>query len=102
MEEYIISIFAGAIYGIGIGFLKYITLWKKMLNAPEETKFKSSAVTLRMIISYTVNIVTLLLVYFLRNVIPLDFTFVIIAAAIGLSLSGKIYSIHKTYGKVSD
>lgn len=102
MTVYIISIAAGVIYGIVVGLLKYTLLWRKMLKASAESSFKTSAVTTRMIISYIVNIAALLLVYFIRNILPTDFTFTIIAAAIGISISGKFYSIHKVYNKVSD
>ncbi|MBQ7605309.1 MAG: hypothetical protein IJU59_02345, partial [Firmicutes bacterium] len=73
----------------------------KMLTAGDDVSFKNSQIVSRMIIGYAINAIVLLIVLFVRHAIePLSFEATIIAAAIGLSLAGKAYSIQKIYSKV--
>lgn len=98
---YVISAVCGAVYGALCGLLKYILLWRKMLTAGDDVSFKNSQIVSRMIIGYAINASVLLIVLFVRHAIePLSFEATIIAAAIGLSLAGKAYSIQKIYSKV--
>ncbi len=91
----------GAAYGALCGLLKYILLWRKMLTAGDDVSFKNSQVVGRMIIGYIVNALVLLLVLFVRHAIePLSFEATIIAAAVGLSLVGKAFSLQKVFSKV--
>ena len=100
---YVISAVVGAIYGVLCGLLKYILLWRKMLTAGDDVYFKNSQVLGRMIASYIINAIVLLIVLFVRHLIePLSFEATIIAAAIGLSVIGKVYSIGKIYSKVKE
>lgn len=98
---YFLSALAGAAYGGLIGFLKYLVLWRKLLNAADDCKIKDTAVTGRMLISYAVNAAVLISVLLLRDVIlPLDFFVTVVAVALALSVSGRFYPIHKIYSKV--
>lgn len=98
---YVISAVVGAVYGAGAGLLKYIALWRGMLTAGEAERYTNKQVVTRMMIGYVINAVVLLLVLFLRHLIePLDFATTLIAAAVGLSLAGKAYSLNKIYSKV--
>ncbi|MBQ2746936.1 MAG: hypothetical protein IJF28_00530 [Firmicutes bacterium] len=45
--------------------------------------------------SFFINIGALLLIYFVREMIPFDFAATIISAAVGLSIFGRSFSIHK-------
>ena len=74
-----------------------------MLTAGDDVYFKNSQVLGRMIASYIINAIVLLIVLFVRHLIePLSFEATIIAAAIGLSVIGKVYSIGKIYSKVKE
>ncbi|MCR5482219.1 MAG: hypothetical protein K6F52_05430 [Clostridia bacterium] len=95
--SYVWAVLAGIIYGGGVGFLKYLLLWRRVFHPKEGTTVTSKAVVSRMIISFIVNAATLVAVYLVRNIIPFDFVAFAIATAIALSLAGKAFSIHKVY-----
>jgi len=100
--EYVWGALAGLVYGGAVGTLKYIFLWRKLLAEDGQTEITDKMLYTRMFISYFVNAATLLLVFFVRNWIPFDFTAAAIATAVALSLSGKFYSIQKVAGKMQN
>ena len=93
--EYIWGALAGALYGGIVGLLKYLILWRGIFHPKDESKVTTKAVYTRMMISYVINVVTLVAVYFVRNIIPFDFVAFAVATAVGLSVSGKAFSIRK-------
>ena len=97
--EYALAIVCGIIYGGTIGVCKYLFLWRKVIKAKDDEVFKPGTIYLRMGISYAVNIIALLIIYLLRNTIPLDFVWLIVSAAISLSVTGRMSSLVKVYGK---
>lgn len=100
--EYVWGAAAGLVYGGCVGFLKYIFLWRKLLNPKDNTPIKSTAIYGRMFISYFINLAALLAVYLLRDIMPFEFVSTAIGAAVGLSISGKIFSIQKIYRKAGE
>ena len=78
----------GLIYGGLIGLIKYVCLWKNVIKTEKELTM--GVLYIRMGIGYAVNILTLLLVFLIRNAIPLNFMATLLAAAVGLSLAGKL------------
>lgn len=96
--EYVIGAIVGILYGGLAGLLKYIFLWKKLI-AQSADNLKMEAVTARLFISYFVNALTLLIVFLIRNKIPLDFTALIIGTAFALVVSGKFFSVQKLLSK---
>ena len=53
-------------------------------------------------ISYAINVVTLLIVFLLRDMLPWDFMAVMIAAAVMLSLTGKLAPMSEIIGRVEE
>lgn len=100
MTLIILGVLVGLAYGFLIGFLKYVFLWKKLAKANED--ITSGMIYKRMGISYVVNILTLLLVFLLRKVMPFDFFWTIFAAAIGLSISTKFVPLRNIVGQVKE
>lgn len=87
--NYILAILAGLIYGGLAGYLKYLFLWRKVIK-DESASITQSQIYTKMIISNLANVVVLLIVFLLRDTIPLDFVWVLLAAAVALSLTGKL------------
>jgi hypothetical protein len=99
--EYVVGAFAGILYGGLVGVCKYFFLWRGVLSAKDDATITMKSMYLRMFISYAVNIITLLLTYVVRNIIPFDFVAFAIATALALSLAGKIFSLQKVYQKTN-
>ena len=97
--EYALAVFCGVIYGGAIGVCKYLFLWRKVIKAKDDEVFKPGTIYVRMGISYAVNIIALLLIYLLRNTIPLNFVALLVSGAISLSLMSRTSSLVKVYGK---
>lgn len=92
---YLIGAVSGLIYGVLFGLLKRILFLPK---STEPEKFMKET-TVFMLVSMAINVVSLLAIFFLRNVLPFSFEAMLIAAAVGLSLTGQVSSILKTLQK---
>lgn len=88
MFFYIGGAIAGAAYGSLIGYIKYTALWKRILKSDREITTRT--LYQHMGISYAINIAALLVVFLMRDLLPWEFTAVLIAAAVMLSLIGKL------------
>lgn len=97
--EYLVGALAGILLGGTVGVCKYFFLWRGILSNKEDDTITMKKMYLRMFISYIVNIITLLITYFLRNIIPFDFVAFAIATAASLSIAGKFFSLQKVYKK---
>lgn len=91
MVPYFTGALAGAAYGMLVGYIKYSLLWKRVMKSDE--KMTTGALYLHLGISYAINVVTLLLIFLFRNVMPCNFAAALIAAAVALSLAGKLAPI---------
>lgn len=92
--EYVLGALVGIIYGGLVGLFKYFFLWRKLVKESDNT-VKIKTVTIRMVISYVVNVITLTVAYLVRNIIPFDFVAFVIATAFALVLAGKLFSVQK-------
>ncbi|MPN06697.1 hypothetical protein SDC9_153953 [bioreactor metagenome] len=92
--EYVLGALVGIIYGGLVGLFKYFFLWRKLVKESDNT-IKIKTVTIRMVISYVVNVITLTVAYLVRNIIPFDFVAFVIATAFALVLAGKLFSVQK-------
>lgn len=92
--EYVLGALVGIIYGGLVGLFKYFFLWRKLVKESDNT-VKIQTVTIRMVISYVVNVITLTVAYLVRNIIPFDFVAFVIATAFALVLAGKLFSVQK-------
>ncbi len=101
--EYVIGAIAGAVFGGAAGAVKYFVLWRKLLNPNYKPDQNTVAKLLyrNMIASYVINIITLLIVFLLRNVMPFDFVATIIAAALALSIANRVFPINKAMHAIS-
>ena len=100
MFSYIMGALAGAAYGSAIGYIKYAALWKRILKSNK--KIAIGVLYQHMGISYAINVVTLLIVFLLRDQLPWDFMAVMIAAAVMLSLTGKMAPVSEIVGRVKE
>lgn len=93
MFFFVESVVAGLTYGFIVGCLKYAILWRKNLKSNE--KMERGALYLRMGIGYAVNVAALLFVFLMRNIMPLDFASTVVAAAVAMSLAGKLAPMNR-------
>ena len=100
MFSYIAGALAGAAYGSVIGYIKYAALWKRILKTNK--KITTGVLYQHMGISYAINVVTLLIVFLLRDMLPWDFMTVMIASAVMLSLAGKLAPMSEIVGHVKE
>lgn len=96
----IIGALVGIAYGFIMGLLKYLILWKKFAKADREVTTKE--LYSKMGISYAIDFLTLLIVFLLRKVMPFDYFWAIFGAAIGLSISTKLFSMRSLVGRVKE
>ena len=98
MISYIAGALSGAAYGSLVGYIKYHTLWKSILR--DQKKITTGTLYQRMGLSYAINVATLLLIFLIRDLLPWDFMAVMIAAAVMLSLAGKLAPMSEVVGHV--
>ena len=97
--EYVVGAFAGIVYGGLVGVCKYFFLWRGIFLPRGDSPITMKRMYLCMFLSYTINIITLLVAYFIRNIIPFDFVAFAIATAVALSAAGKVFSLQKVFKK---
>jgi membrane protein YdbS with pleckstrin-like domain len=104
--EYFWGSLAGIAYGCLVGAFKYFILWRGVLNPKKEKPVTDKMVYIRMMISFVINFITLIVTYFVRNIIPFDFVAFAVTTALALSFSGRFFPISKilsqknyTYGR---
>ena len=100
MMSVIEGILAGLTYGLVVGLIKYASLWKSIIKSKKELTL--GALYLRMGIGYAINVVALLFVFLIRNLVPLNFMAMILSAAIGLSVAGKLAPIRERVASVKE
>jgi len=88
--EYFFAALGGGLFGIIVGYVKYLLLWSPVVNGKVQLTQKS--IYTRLIIQSFINIATLLTVYLVRNIWPFSFVVTIFATAIALSLMSKFTS----------
>ncbi len=103
--DFLIAAVAGLAYGALWGLLKYLILWRPIFTGKKELTAKTLYPT--QIISTFISIVVLLLIFFLRKLWPYSFEVTLICAAISLSISSKLPSLHnarkiKNYDKSTE
>lgn len=106
------GVLVGLVFGGLVGLFKYVVLWRRFfikLSLPEQqsnidveevgnvskNKSDGNAIMKRMLISYVINVVALVAVLLVRNKIPFEFVSTAIGTAIGLSVSGRFFPLHK-------
>lgn len=95
---YIAGAVAGLILGGVIGFLKNVFIWQRYLQKNAAADFDPSgagSLYARAFISYTVNILALVLAFFTRNLFPFDGIAFLVGTAAALAVMNKVMAIRQ-------
>lgn len=92
---YVIGAIAGLVIGGIVGALKNRFIWGSYLRrGSDETGYgEAGALYSRMLISNIVNLVTLLIVFFIRNLVPFDGIALLIGTAVALTVMSRALSM---------
>ena len=93
---YVIGAAAGLIFGGIIGVLKNLFIWHKYEmtgTSGDGDPANASSIYARAMISYFVNIVTLLAAFLVRNIVPFDGIAFLIATALALALFNHVWAL---------
>ena len=86
---YVIGAIAGLIFGGVVGTLKNRFIWGEYL-IKDDSFNEAAGLYGRMLASNIVNVVTLVIVFFLRNIVPFDGIAFLIGTAVALTLMNKV------------
>lgn len=95
---YVIGALAGLIAGIIIGCLKNLFIWQKYLKESVQAEVDPNSVGglyARAFISYTVNILTLAAVFFMRGLFPFSWVACLIGTGIALTVMNKVLAVRQ-------
>ena len=86
--NYVIGAVCGLAIGCAIGVLKNIFIWRGYTKEKDDGSgyANASQIYARALISYTVNILALIIVFLIRNVLPFSWVACIIALATGMAI----------------
>lgn len=97
--DYAIGAIAGLVFGGVIGQLKNSFIWQKYIRESASDKAGPNEVGglyTRLFISYAINILTLAIAFFARNVVPFNGIAFLIGTAIALASMNKVLALsHK-------
>lgn len=86
----VLPLAAGLVIGFIFSFINYLITIKADERAAKLEPAKQRTVIFKAFgLRYAINVLALLMVFLLRNVIPLDFTLLMIGTALGLTLPGR-------------
>lgn len=88
---YVFGAIAGLVFGGIAGALKNRFIWGSYLYN-EGTSDSAGGLYGRMLASNIVNFITLIIVFFLRNIVPFDGIAFLIATAVALTVMNKVLS----------
>jgi len=97
---FVISAIVGLAYGGAAGYLKYTLLWRNLLNIEGSVKMKNAEIMTKVFLGYIINAVVLIVVALAKDILPIDVLATLLGTAIGLSVSGKVWSIQKVLHKI--
>lgn len=91
---YVIGTIAGLIFGGIVGALKNRFIWGEYLRKSDDDTSPGEAASLygRMLASNAVNVVTLLVAFLLRNILPVDGIAFLIGTAVALTIMNRVLS----------
>ena len=95
---YIMGAVAGLAFGGIIGSLKSLVIWQKYeKGAGYESAGQTSgnSIYARAMISYFVNIVTLLVAFLVRDIVPFDGIAFLIATALTLAIMNHVWALRQ-------
>ena len=88
---YVIGAIAGLVIGGIVGALKNRFIWENYLYR-EDASGEAGALYGRMMASNVTNLITLIIVFLLRNIVPFDGLAFIIGTAVALTIMNKVLS----------
>jgi uncharacterized membrane protein len=91
--DYFWGALAGCAWGAIVGSAKYFILWAKLIRS--ERAFSERSLSSRYMLSMVFNIVALLVVYFVRGLLPFSTEVALVSTAIMLALLSRLYPITK-------
>ena len=94
----VIGAIAGLAAGCIIGWLKNSLIWMKYLkktNSENPAEAGVNGAYIRSMISFAVNIITLAVAFFLRDVVPFHGIAFLIGTAAGLSVMNRFLSVQQ-------
>ena len=92
---YVIGAAAGIAFGALVAFLKNIFIWKKYGEFDASSGVdpaQASQIYIRSMVSFAVNVGTLLIVFLLREKLPFSFVACIIGTAASLAILNRIFA----------
>ncbi|HIU25502.1 MAG TPA: hypothetical protein IAC50_03245 [Candidatus Copromorpha excrementigallinarum] len=90
---YVIGAVAGLLFGGVIGHLKNLFIWQSYMKKDAAGKLKGNGMGelyTRFLVSFGVNVASLLAAFLMRNIVPFDGIAFIIGTAIALSVMNKV------------
>ena len=89
---YVIGAIIGLVFGGVVGALKNRFIWGEYLRRDNEDASSGEAAALygRILVSNAVNVVTLLVAFLLRNVLPADGIAFLIGTAVALTVMNRV------------
>lgn len=99
MMTYVIGAMVGLLVGGVIGLIKNRLVWGTYINR-EASDGEAGALYSRMLISNIINLVTLVIVFFLRDIVPFDGIAFLIGTAAALALMNRALSVGQKKNKV--
>ena len=101
---YITGAAAGLVFGGIIGLLKNIFIWQRYLQKSASSNCQETGagdVYIRAMVSYFVNILTLVIAFFIRNVLPFDGIAFLIGTAAALVIMNKMRAFRQKKNEVT-
>lgn len=95
---YILGAVAGLVFGGIVGSLKHLVIWHKYeMNEEQDYAGSTSdnSIYARAMISYFVNILTLLVAFLVRNIVPFNWMAFLIATAFALVIMNHVWALRQ-------
>ena len=100
---YAMGAIAGLVFGGIIGLLKNLFIWRKYIESKDGTAGQNEAANVygRAMISYFVNIATLVAAFFMRGIVPSDGIAFLIGTAAALAILNHVWALKQKSGSGS-
>ena len=94
--NYVLGAVAGIVFGGIVGTLKSLFIWHKYEKGgsdPNSGPAEANSIYARAMISYFTNILTLLVAFLVRNIVPFDGIAFLIATALTLAAMNHMWAL---------
>ena len=91
--SYVLGAAVGIAVGFIVGYLKYVLLWKRYSYVGDDAHtVKASKVYLYQIISFIADVLTLLIIFILKNELPFYWRTCLLGAGTGLTVASILFA----------